>query len=438
MADILITRLSSLKHVAVRPTSAVVEFEDTANDSKQIGTKLGVDAVLEGTIFQTRNDVRVTMRLVGVQDSDVIWSGEFEKPLNDELRLQDEIALKIVDALSLSLNSKERQTLTKHYTENRDAYAAYLRGRFFFDKRDDANYHKAMSEFENAIRLDPNYALAYAGLADVYAMQANSSTPPEVNALYENAKIAALKALTIDDELAEAHTSVAWILRIHDWNWVESEKEFKRAIELNPNYYNAHMWYALLLVTLDRKDEALPEIERAKELFPTNPIVLQNYFSIKYYCDESEALLPIADQMISLGVDSYRASLVLERAYLRTEQYQRVIDDANKYLSLFPDRDGSFVRSYLAIAYGKTGESKRSNEILRTLEEQAKVSPETAFRLANAYGALGRKEEAIAQLQRCLQAHDDRLMWIKVEPSFASFKDDERFQEILKKMNLAG
>jgi DNA-binding winged helix-turn-helix (wHTH) protein/TolB-like protein len=433
LTDILITQLSGLKEITVRPATAIAPFENQQLESTELGKKLGVDAVLEGSIFRSDEGIRVTMRLVSVTDGKAIWSGEFEKPIRDELRLQDDIALKVVDALSLNLNTKERLTLTKHYTENRDAYEAYLRGRFFFDKRDETNYQKAIGEYQHAIQLDPNYALAFAGLADVYALQANNNLA-ESNALYEKAKLTAVKALALDDELAEAHTSLAWILRIHDWNWSDSEREFKRAIELNPNYYNAHMWYSLLLMTLDRKNESLAEIERAKELFPTNPIVLENYLAVKFYCGDSNSLVPIADQIRNLGQDNSKLSVILARTFIGTEQYQKLIETSEDFMKA--GRVGSFLLASLAVAYAKAGETEKSNEILGTLEGRAKDDTESAFRLAVAYASLARKDDAIAQLQKCVDARDDRLMWIKVEPSFELLRDDPRFREMIKKMNL--
>ena len=435
LADILITRLSSLKEITVRPTSALLPFENEQLESTEIGRKLRVDAVLEGTIFRSDEGSRVTLRLVRVQDGRTIWSGQFEKPVSDELRLQDDIALKVVDALSLNLNPKERQTLTKHYTDNRDAYEAYLRGRIFFDKRDTTDYQKAISEFEHAIQLDPSYALAYSGLADVYAMQANNDSDHR-DGLYQKAKEAVVKALALDDELGEAHTSLAWIKRTHEWDWTGSENEFKRAIELSPNYYNAHMWYSLLLITLGRKEESLAEVEKAKELSPLNSSVLTNYFTVRYFRGDDAELVSIAEQIREIGGDDYRVARPLSMAYLKLANDAKVIETVNEYLNRHGDSNDDFLRSNLAVAYARSGQVERSKQELSRIEQDAEHDSEAAYRLALTYADLGRKDEAISLLQKCFEARDDRLMWIKVEPGFEPLKDDPRFQEIVKKMNL--
>jgi tetratricopeptide (TPR) repeat protein len=428
--------LSNLKQLNIRPTSAVIEFENQNVDSVAVGKKLGVDGVLEGTIYRTQTDIRVTMRLVAVNNGKTIWSGEFEKPLEEELRLQDEIALRVADALALDLDPIERRNLTKRYTDNRDAYEAYLRGRFFFDKRESQAYGKAIAEYEHAIQLDPNYALAYSGLGDVYAMQGDDADDKNRDTLYDKARAATLKALSLDDELAEAHTSLAWIKRIHDWDWAGSEREFKRAIELNPNYYNAHMWYSFLLVTEGRLDEALDEIEKARELAPLTPAVLGNYATVRYFRGEYDQLPPIADEMQSLGGRDHPVTLLYSSAYLRLKDYGKVIDLINDFEIRNNGHVYHTLASNLGAAYALSGQPDKASVALRPVEEEAKNSSEAAYRLSLAYADMGRNDEAIRLLQRCVEARDDRLMWIKVEPRFNGLRSDPRFREILKKMDL--
>jgi len=436
LADILITRLGILKELNVRPTSSVSAFEKQTIDWQAIGQALNVDAVLEGTIYRGENDVRVTVRLLRVDDGKTIWTGQFEKPSVEELRLQDEISLRVAESLVQSLDPAEKKTLTKRYTENRDAYEAYLRGRFFFDKRDPQIYPTAINEYQRAIDIDPNYALAYSGLADVYAMQANEAGDDKRDELYDKAKLTLMKALSIDDELGEAHTSLAWIKRVHEWDWEGSEREFKRAIELNPNYYNAHMWYSFLLITLGRKDESLAEIEKARELAPLTFPVLANYATVRYFRQDNETLLPIAEQEKSLGARDYTVTALYSQIYLRLGEYQKVIDLINDFEERNNGRPYNSLMANLAAAYGLAGQMDKAEKIIRVLEANAKTSTEAGYRLSLAYADLGRNDEAIACLQRSVEARDDRLMWIKVEPRFDRLRDDPRFKEILQKMNL--
>lgn len=436
LADMLITRLSSLREVVVRPTSAVSQFEAQPSDSMTAGKALGVDAVLEGTIYQTGNDVRVTMRLISVSDGKAVWSGEFDKALQDELRMQNEISLRVADALALNLDPLERRSLTKKYTDNRDAYDAYLRGRFLFDRRDPAMYPTAIAEFEHAIDLDPNYALAYSGLADVYSMQANDADDSQRHLLYEKATSTLERALAIDDELGEAHTSLAWIKRIHEWDWAGSEREFQRALELNPNYYNAHMWYSLLLLTLGRKDESLAEMEKARQLAPLNQTVLNNYATVRYFRQDDDSLVEIADEVASLGARDYTVTLLKCHIRLRQRSYDQVITLITDFEARNNNRAYNTLESDLASAYALSGQMDKARPLIRALEKEAETTGEAAYRLSLVLADISRDDEAIALLQKCAGTHDDRMMWIKVEPRFDHLRSDPRFREVMKKMNL--
>ncbi|MGB7069756.1 MAG: winged helix-turn-helix domain-containing protein [Pyrinomonadaceae bacterium] len=433
MADMLITRLGGLKRVAVRPITSVSKFSGSTLDPRDIGRELNVDSVLVGSIYQSGDIVRLTARLIDIRDGTTLWSGSFERPAQDELRLQDDISLRITDALSLQLDPQEKRLLTKRYTDNREAYEAYLRGRFFHDKRDSPMDKKAIAEYEHAIALDPNYALAYTGLADIYGMRGGAAGSDNKEA-YAKAKDAVARALSIDDELAEAHTSLAWMKR-GEWDWEGSEREFKRAIELNPNYYNAHTWYSLLLLTLNRKDEALVEAEKAKELAPLTPSVIANYHAVRYFRQENEHLLAIADEESKLDVTDYRRTLTYSLTYLRLGQYEKAIEILNGFKS----RDGkqrNTLDANLATAYALSGQMDKAEPLIDLLRANAVKHPEGAYRLAKALAAIGRIDETIAHLERCVDLHDARLMWILVEPHFDKLRGDPRFKELLRRMNL--
>ena len=432
LSDILITRLSGLKRVSVRPMNSVTDLHDRTADPSEVGKKLGVDAVLDGTVYQTGDRIRVTVRFVSVADGKAIWSGEFEKPVRDELQLQSEIALRVADGLALNLDPEERRRLTKRYTDNREAYEAYLRGRFYYDKRDPAFDPKAIAEFEKAIKLDPNYALAFAGLADVYPVYAER-IPEKRAGRYDYAKSLLEKALALDDELSEAHTSLAWIKRNHDWDWEGSEREFRRAIELDPNSYQAHMWFSLLLVILDRNDEALAEIEKAKELAPLSPAVVSNYFSVLYFRQENGRLLEIAEEEQKLGVREYNSMRTFVQAYMRLGEYDKVISIVNEYNTRTGEKR---LLSELATAYALKGDTAMAEPLIEVLRVSAARSAEQSYRLATLFAQIGRHEEALGLLEKCLDERDARILWVAVEPRLAPLRGEPRFQAILKKMNL--
>jgi tetratricopeptide (TPR) repeat protein len=377
--------------------------------------------------------LRVTLRMLLTRDGKQIWSASFDENESEIFHLQDAMATQAAKALAFNLQPQD----AKRHTENRDAYQAYLRGRFFFDRRTPNDYKKAVAEFARAIALDPNYALPYTGLADIYAMQANDENGEEREALYEKSRTTATRALELDEGLAEAHTSLGWVKRLHDWDWTGSEREFKRALELNPNDVNAHQWYALLLATLGRLDEALSEIEQARDLAPLSKIVLRNYSSIRQFRREFERLPALAEQIVSLDDSQPANAIALSIAYTRTGNYAKTIEIGEAYqASLGGIIGSSYIASIRAVAYARMGQDARSREMLEYLEKRARDDSEKEYRLAMANAELGRAEQAIKHLQKCFSVHDDRLVWLPVEPCFDSLRSDARFQELLRKMKL--
>ena len=432
-ADALITSVRKIEELRVISINGVTRYADSPREPLEIGRELHVDGVFEGTLQKANGKLRVTLRLIRVSDGKQIWSGSIDESESDIFRLEDEMAARSARALALNLRPSDR----KRPTENREAYQAYLRGRFFFDKRSQEYYEKAITEFERAIALDPNYGLAYAGLADVFALQANLGGDDRRNELYEKSRATATKALELDESLAEAHTSLAWIKRTHDWDWAGSEREFKRALELNPNYANAHQWYALLLLTLGRKDEALWQAELARELEPLSTIILRNYFTVVNLSREYERLPALAEQIASLS-DAPLADLRTRAAsYSRNGNHAKVIEIIEADQQARQDgATGNVAAVYQAIAYARTGQADKARGIIDRLKQEAARSTETAFRLASINAELGRKDEAIALLEQCYAARDDRLVWLKVEPFFDSLRSDPRFQDLLRRMHL--
>ena len=435
LADALMTSLGRIAGVRVLSANAVSRRADVHAEPAEIGKQLDVDSVLDGTLQRANGKLRVTLRLIRTIDGTQLWSASFDQAETEVFQLQDAMATQTAQSLKWSLTGEEQ--VSKRYTHNRAAYEAYLRGRFFFDKRTSENYQKALSEFEKAIALDPNYALAYAGLSDVYALQANVSNGDTRYALYEKSRATALKALAIDDRLAEAHTSLGWIKRVHDWKWTESEQEFKRALELNPNDVNARQWYGMLLATVGRTDEALTQMEKARELAPLSVIVLSNYFVVRQHRRDNWELPALAAQIARLDPSwetHHRLSLL---AHLRNSNYQNVIEMGEAFqASREKEPPPIYLAALLAIAYHKTGRTAKAAQLIEHLAERAKTASFAAFQLATVYAEIGRKDEALTFLQASFDAHDDRMVWLKVEPSFDTLRGDERFNQLMRKMNL--
>ncbi len=435
LTDNLISRLGGLNRFAVRPLSAVEKFGATEQDALKFGEALRVDAVLEGSIQTVDNRLRINVRLIDVRDGAQIWANSFDETEGDFFKLQDAIAGQIARSLALNLTESEKIQFYKRYTENQEAYQAYLRGRFFFDKRTAENLEKAIAEFEHALQLDPNYAPAFSGLADAYSMQINFDEPRHL--IQRRTRLNVQKALELDETLAEAQTTLGSVYRAYDWDWENSEKHYKRAIELNPNYVNARQWYALLLITLGRGDEAFAEIEKAREIDPLSKTVLVNKRVIQIYRRQTADLISLTQQISLLENNKYEALRDLAIAYERTGDYAKAIETAEELKKINHNKIGSTsLSASLAIAYKHTGNFAKAREMIAYLEQLPKADTGAVYQLAAVHSELGNTEKALELLQKSFENHDDRMLWVKVEPRFDKIRSEPRFQKILQKMNL--
>ena len=432
LTDSLITRLGSSQKIVVWPLSSMTNYAGGEYNALEVGRKLKVDAILDGSFQRTGDRLRVRVRLLRVADGKPIWAGTFDEIDSDIFKLQDAISLEAASALALNIDRPERALILKRYTENKEAYHAYLRGRYYIVKRDDddKNFDRAFAEYERALRLDPQYALAYAGLADAYSRKANVSSNDDHNQFYEKAKTAALTALTLDENLAEAHAALGWIRRIYDWDWTESEKHLKRSIELAPNEPAFRRNYAFLLITLGDTVEAVTQARKAYELDPT---FNSNYaFALACNGQIDEAISEFA-KATELNNDQSAWS-GLAALYVHKGNYAEALQVINRTPP--PEREKFRIEMLAAMIYFHMGEKDKAEEILRGLETIARAASGGDVRLAAVYASLGRKDDAIHALQKGFVTRDDRLMWIKTNPQFDSLRDDPRFQEILHKMRL--
>ena len=303
LAEELLNALAKVEGLKVAARTSSFYFKGKNIDVGQIGEALGVTTVLEGSVRRSGNRLRITAQLINTTDGFHLWSELYDRELKDIFDVQEEITLAIVDSLKLKLLGEGRAKVLRRYTENAEAYSLYLRGRFFWNKRTTEGFRQAIEYFEQAIELEPNYALAYSGIADCYncsgfAYDLGWMRQAEV---MSKAKAAAIKALEIDDTLAEAHTSLAYAKHLFDWDWEGSEKLFRLAIALNPNYANAHHWFAHLLIATSRVDEALAESERALELDPLSA-VMNTHLGWHYLHGDVDAFLVCLDRLLAVAV----------------------------------------------------------------------------------------------------------------------------------------
>ncbi len=429
-ADTLIANLGKLNEIRVLSTNVIRKYVDKTQEPHEIARNLGVDAVIDGTLQRANGKFRITLRLIRTSDGQQIWSDSFDDAETEIFRLQDTIATQTASALSLNLNLNNRGVVLKHYTSNGDAYQAYQSGRYLHFQN---QYRKAILEFERALRFDSKYVLAYAGLADSYAFLANDSEGKERVALYEKAKSYALQALALDENLAEAHTSLGWIRRIYDWDWAEAEKHLRRAVELDPNSSVARQRLAYLYITLGKTPEAVQISIQATQLDPIGHSV-----GWAFYCDrqyEESAAEYSRRLALATSVDMQREPrLGLMLNYNELGRFPEVV---SVYDESPPELKSDFAFNVvLATALYGLGKKYESGDVLRSLEQKAKERNGRWVRLAHLYASMDREDDAISALERGLETRDDRLMWINVSPQLDKLRDDARFRDILRKMGL--
>lgn len=429
MADTLITRLSNLRQLIVRPTSAVRKYTALDNDELAAGREQRGDAVLAGTIQKASDKIRVTVRLVRVADGALLWADQFDEKFTNLFAVQDSISERVAGALAVRLTGDEREVLTKHYTANTEAYQLYMRGRYFLNKSTEADFRRSIDYFQQAIDRDPNYALAYAGLADSYVQLGFYGSMP-MNESHSQARDAAWRALQIDDNLGEAHAALAIILTTYYWDWPEAEKQFKRAVELSPNYARGYNWYSQYLSFMGRHDEALSEAKRAQEIDPLSLFLNSNIGMVCFLARQYDQAISAAQKTLELEPDFPLAHMIMGLAYVQKRMYEQGISELQK-ATAHPDS-----RALLAYAFSTAGKRSEARKLLDELEQESKNKYVASAPVAIAYIGIGERERAIELLEK---AYDERL-WemamLKTNPVFDPLRSDPRFESLVQRVGL--
>jgi serine/threonine protein kinase/Tfp pilus assembly protein PilF len=433
LAEELINALAHIKSLRVVARTSAFSFKGGTHDVREIGEKLNVDTVLEGSIRKAGERLRITAQLVSATDGYHIWSEKYDRNLDDIFAIQDEISKEIVDNLKMELLGDETARLVKRGTENLEAYDLYMRGRFFWEKRG-LNIKRAIEYFERAIEKDPNYAQAYAGIADSYYILSFYGYLPSREAI-PIARENSLKALEIND-IAEAHSSLGMIYQYYDWDGPAAEREFKRAIELNPSYAPAHYWYAAMLSLTDRDDDMLRENERAIEV---DPLSVQAH-AMHGWCllgrlelDQAEEKLKRA---LELNPDFVLTHWLLGQTYHFMSRDDEAIAELRKALEL-SDRH-PWMLSSLGFAYGKMGRTAKAREVLTELRERSEHEYVQSNYIAIVHEGLGELDETLTWLEKAYEAHEQWLIVLgafgNLEPYFRTFKNNPRFQAFIRKV----
>jgi DNA-binding winged-HTH domains len=434
MADTLITKLSGIKQIIVRPTSAIRKYSALDQDPIAAGREQRVDAVLDASIQRDGERIRVTMRFLNVEDGSPLWAYKYDEQSTDLFAVQDAISERVAEALALRLTGEEKRQLSKRYTDNTDAYGFYLKGRFYWNKRTHDGLSKAIEHFRKAIAIDPNYALAYAGLADCHNLQTIYSGIPPKEAFAEG-KAAAIKALELDDALAEAHNSLACVKWCFEYDSAATEVMYKRALEIDPNLTPARTYYAKFLSTIGRQDEALAEIKLAQERDPVSLLVNWVSAELLHYARQHDQAIEQLLRTLDMDPNLLPAQVFLGRAYEQKGMYEEAISAFQRAVTTF--RNDWRIVGLLGHAYAVAGIRDKANRILAELKKHAERSYISPFNIALIYVALDEKDQAVEWLER---AFDDRSLWmvfLKVDPRLDSLRSAPRFADMLRRMNLS-
>lgn len=431
LADALITQFGRTQQIIVRPTSAVLKYEQQELDPLAIGKTLGVEAVLEGTVQRAGERLRVTVRLLRVSDGVSLWSAKFNESQTDFFAVQDSISEQVAKALKIG----DADRVKRQYTQNTEAYHAYLKGRYFWNKRTNDGVGRAVSYFKQAIDKDPLFALAYVGLAESYTLQSYYSglLPREA---FPKARAAAERAIEIDNNLAEALSTVAYVKFIYDWDFEGSDRDFQQAFAANPNYANARYWYGECLIYRGRFDDGIAQIKRAQELDPLSPVFGANLGWAYHMARQHDRAIEQLQKVLETDSDFSMAHFYLGMAYEQKGMFEPSIAAYKRSIELsgseYPGTIG------LGHAYALSGRHDEARKILEQLEQRVKagtrVRPTT---LATIYAGLNDRDKAFEWLEIAYQERYEGVLYLKHQPYYDNLRSDPRYVDLLHRVGLA-
>ncbi len=434
MAEEIINALTHVEGLRVVARTSAFSFRGKQTDIREIGKKLNVETLLEGSVRKAGNRLRITAQLASVADGYHLWSEKYDRDAEDIFAIQDEISLAIVDKLKVQLLGEEKAKLTTRHTDDPEAYDLYLKGRYFCSKRTEQDIKRSIQYFEQAIARDSDYALAYAGLADSHILLAEYSFLPPKEA-FPRANAAVTRALEVDQTLAEAHTSLAFIKALSDWDWMGAKNEFQQAIELNPGYANARQWYGEYLTMKGQYGEATAEFERAQELDPLS-LVIGVASAVNLFCGtrQYDQVIEKCEKLLEMDPDFGGVLNVIGMAYRERAMYEEAIQAFQKARTF--DEANTWVTGELGHVYAVSGKVSQAQKVLEELKRLSKLRYVPPDNIALIYLGLGKKNLAFEYLER---AHQDRsvgMCWLKADPIFHSLRSDPRFTALLKRIGL--
>jgi uncharacterized protein (TIGR02996 family) len=432
IAESIINNLSQLPKLAVRSFSSTERYKGKSVSPEEAGKQLKVRAVLTGRLVRRGDGFVVNAELIDVNRNSQIWGNQYSLKASDMLATQEQISKQISEKLRMQLTGAEVERMTRHTTEDSEAYQSYLQGRFQWNKRTLEGLQSSLDYFHEAIRKDPRYALAYAGEADAYASLAEFNVLPTREVMPKVRK-AAEKAIELDDGLAEAHTSLAWA-RFQDWDWTAAEQAFKRAIVLNPSYPTAHLWYADFLSAFGRFDEAQAELLRAAEISPLSPVTNLAFASRFYYAHQFTAAIEQCQKTLGIDLSFTPAHVLLGRAALQAGQTALGLAELQKALDL---SEGD-TTELAALAWGQAsaGNSAAAKKTLADVKERSRATYVQPLTIARVHIALRQQDQAFDWLAKAFDDHSGGLVYLRVDPVFDSIRADPRFADLIRRVGL--
>ena len=433
ITETLIDRLSEIPNLKVMARSTVSRYKGANLDPQAVGRELNVRAVLTGKVLQRGDSLTVSTELMNVADGSQLWGEHYNRNLADLLAVQEDVSQKVPAKLRLQLSGEAKARFAKRSTENNVAYQLYLEGRYSWNKRSEEGFRRAIEYFGQAIEKDPNYSLAYAGLADSYVLlgEYRLALGQEV---FPKAREAATQALAQNDTLAEAHTSLADVKVDYDWDWPGAEQEFRRAIELNPDYPTAHQWYAEFLSEMGRHQQALAESALAQKLDPHSLIISASIGKILFEAGQSDAAIEPLHKTLESEPNFTHAHSYLAKVYLRRGMFAEAAAEFERAATL-----SGGVANYLGglgHTYARAGRASDARKVLEELKERSKQRYVSWRDIAVIYAGLGDKDQAFACLEKAYELRDSGLVFLKVDPLFDPLRSDPRFQSLLRRIGL--
>jgi TolB-like protein/DNA-binding winged helix-turn-helix (wHTH) protein/tetratricopeptide (TPR) repeat protein len=436
MTEALITDLARIPGLKVISRTSIVQYKDSHKRLPQIARELGVDGVIEGSVLLSGSRVRITAQLVRGATDQHIWARSYERDMRDLVTLEDGVSRSIAEQVRGQIAPRAPRQLASSAAVSPQAREDYLKGRYFWNRRSEADYLKAIAYFQAALSEDPQYAQAYAGLADAYALLGSvpNAKTPRAKAM-PKAKEAALTALNLDDSLADAHTSLAFVEMHYEWKFLEAEREFKRAIDLDPNYSTAHQWYAFDLAAMGRLDEAVAELERARQTDPFSAIINTDAAEMLYYDRKYDEALRQARATLEMDPNFAHAHRVMERVYDQRRMFSEAIAEGKRSIEL--SSGDTWMLMELAQTYLLAGNKTEMQDCLRRAANigPGGTLPDEAL-TATIYVSLGDIDRGWKVMENLYQGRNGGLMLLNVDPCFDVLKSDPRFQQLLQRIGL--